>query len=294
MLALPVYIDGGLLYYRKDLLLSAGYDKPPETWIDLVEISLKIQEKERKKNNEFYAFVWQGAQYEGLVCNFIEFAGSNNGGIFIENNTILINTPENLLAVQFMQDLIHKYKISPQNTFTEMKEEEVRTFFQQGNAVFERNWPYAWGLHNNEDSPVKGKVGIAPLPHFIDGKSVSTLGGWHIGISKYSDNPQASIKFIQFITSYDIQKKLTLELGWNPGRKDVYEDTEVLEKNPQFRELKSVFENAMPRPGIPYYTQISEVIQKNLNALLSGKGDPETVLNDTENEIQKIIDRYEK
>ncbi|HDS08841.1 MAG TPA: ABC transporter substrate-binding protein [Firmicutes bacterium] len=294
LIALPVYIDGGLLYYRKDLINDAGFENPPETWDDLVEISLKVQNEVRKKNPEFYAYVWQGAQYEGLVCNFIEFAESNRGGIIIADKQIKINTDENKTAIQFMKDLIHHHKISPPNTFTEMKEEEVRTFFQQGNAVFERNWPYAWGLHNSDDSQVKGKVGIAPLPRFKDGNHASTLGGWHIGISKYSDNTGASIKFINFVTSYQIQKRLTLELGWNPGRKDLYNDTEVLEKNPQFKELKDVFENAVPRPVIPYYTQISEIIQKRLNGFLSGRDSIDTVLNDIETEAQKIIDRYER
>lgn len=139
LIALPVYIDGGLLYYRKDLLKKYNYKSPPETWNDLLNYSLNIQTEMRKENKNFYGFVWQGAQYEGLVCTFLEFSTSNNGGFKFEDKKILFNTKENKIAVQFMSDLIYKFKISPLNTFTEMKEEEVRIFFQQGNALFERN-----------------------------------------------------------------------------------------------------------------------------------------------------------
>ncbi|MDH5186193.1 MAG: ABC transporter substrate-binding protein [candidate division WOR-3 bacterium] len=294
LIALPIYVDAGLLYYRKDLLTKYGYQKPPQTWNELVDYSLPIQKAMRKNNNNFYGFVWQGAQYEGLICNFIEFAGSNNGGIVVQDEEISLNSPENIKATQFMYDLIHKYKVSPPNTFTEMKEEEVRIFFQQGNALFARNWPYAWALYQSEDSKVKGKVGITNLPYFPAGKSVATLGGWHIGISRYSDVKPQSIALIQFIVSFATQKKLAMELGWNPGRKDIYTDSEVLQRSPHFAPLRQVFENAQPRPNLPYYSQISEVLQNNINAILAGRETPEAALAKAEEEVSKIVEMYKQ
>jgi len=294
LIALPVYIDGGVLYYRKDLLRKYGYSEPPKTWGKLVDCALKVQKSMRNINPNFYGFLWQGAQYEGLVCNWIEFAASNGGGIILRDGKIKLNLPSNIEAVQFMYDLIHTYKISPPNTFTEMKEEEVRMFFQKGDALFERNWPYAWALHQSEDSYVKGKVDIAPLPHFPSGKSVSTLGGWHIGISKYSDAKSKAFKFLKFVVSYETQKKLALKLGWNPGRKDVYNDNEVLERLPHLAKLKTVFENALPRPNLPYYTQISEILQHYINAVIAGKLTPEVALSRAEKEAQNVIERYER
>jgi len=294
LIALPVYIDGGVLYYRKDLLRKYGYSEPPETWDKLVDCALKVQKDMRNINPNFYGFLWQGAQYEGLVCNWLEFAASNGGGIILRDGKIKLNLPSNIEAVQFMYDLIHTYKISPPNTFTEMKEEEVRMSFQKGDALFERNWPYAWALHQSEDSYVKGKVDIAPLPHFPSGKSVSTLGGWHIGISKYSDAKSKAFKFLKFVVSYETQKKLGLKLGWNPGRKDVYNDNEVLERLPHLAKLKNVFENALPRPNLPYYTQISEILQHYINAAIAGKLTPEVALSQAEKEAQNVIERYER
>lgn len=294
LVALPVYIDGGLLYYRTDLLEKYGHKNPPETWDELINLSLKIQPAEQKNNPNFYGFLWQGAQYEGLVCNFLEFISSNNGGIIIAGDRISLNIPRNIEAVKLMTDLLNKYKISPPNTFTEFKEEEVRTSFQQGNALFERNWPYAYSLHKSDDSKIKDNFAIALLPHFKNGESASTLGGWHIGISKYSDVKIQSAEFLKFITSRETQKKLALELGWNPARTDIYNDDDVTRKLPHFAVLKKIFENAIPRPNLPYYTQISEIIQKELNAALSGKITPEEALANAETEAQKIIDRYKE
>jgi multiple sugar transport system substrate-binding protein len=292
LMALPVYIDGGLLYYRKDLLKQYGYSRPPRTWTELEDMAVHIQQEQRTANPGFYGFVWQGAQYEGLICNFVEFAASNNGGIRIKDDSLILDSRENREALEFMVGVIHKSKVSPPNTFTEMKEEQVRSFFQRGMALFERNWPYAWSLHQSEDSEIRGKIGAAPLPHFESGTSVSTLGGWHIGISIYSDKKEDAAELLRYILSYETQKKLALELGWNPGRKDIYGDEEVLRNMPHFAHLREVFANAVARPNLPYYTQLSEVLQKHINASLAGKLLPEKALSEAEKEAQKIIERY--
>ena len=290
--ALPVNVDGGLLYYRKDLLEKYNYTAPPETWKQLVDYTENIQSKEKINNPNFTGFVWQGAQYEGLVCTFEEFISSNRGSI-MDGNSIDLNTPQNDTALKFMQDLIHTYKISPPNTFTEMKEEEVRQAFQRGDALFERNWPYAWKLHEADNSPVKGKVGIAPLPHFEGGESASTLGGWHIGISKYSDEKAEAWRLIQFIESYGTQKKFALNLGWNPGRKDIYNDSDVVKELPHLTKLKEVFEHAVSRPNLPYYTQVSEIIQRYVNRCLAGNIQPEEALFKAQAEVDELKKLYE-
>lgn len=173
-----------------------------------------------------------------------------------------------------------------------MKEEQVRTSFQSGNALFERNWPYAWPLHQEEGSKVRGAVGIAPLPHAPHAQSAATLGGWHIGISRFSDNKEHSWKLVNYITSAAVQKKCALTLGWNPGRRDVYDDPAILKKLPHFLELKKVFANAVPRPSVPYYSQVSEILQRFCNRALSGKITPENALEQAERETRKLIERY--
>lgn len=291
--SLPVNVDGGLLYYRKDLLEKYNYTQPPQTWKQLVEYSQNIIAGERNSSPNFTGFVWQGAQYEGLTCTFEEFISSNRGGL-MSGNQINLNTAQNDTALKFMQDLIHVYKISPPNTYTEMKEEEVRQAFQRGDVLFERNWPYAWKLHESDNSPVKGKVGISPLPHFEGGESASTLGGWHIGISKYSDKKAEAWKLIEFIESYETQKKFALNLGWNPGRHDIYSDGDIEKELPHLSKLKEVFEHAVSRPNLPYYTQLSEIIQRYVNSCLAGSMLPADALQKAQTEIDGLKKLYEE
>ncbi len=292
LVALPVYVDGGLLYYRTDLLGKYGFEGPPRTWEDLVRFSLEIQEKERESNPGFYGYVWQGAQYEGLVCNFIEVAASAKGWRADSLRGYVPAGPGTEEALRFMHDLIHAHGVSPPNVYTEMKEEETRIFFQNGNALFERNWPYAWALHESEGSPVRGKVGIARLPHFPGGRSVSTLGGWHAAISRSSDRKDSAWELMKFVTSFETQKNLALNLGWNPSRTDVYEDSLVIERIPHIALLEGIFMNAVPRPRVPYYSQVSDVLQRHVNAVLSGSEGREEAFRAIRGEISALRERY--
>ena len=180
LVALPVYMDAGLLYYRRDLLDRFGIKHPPGTWEELLRQAERVQAAVRKDRADFYGFVWQGAQYEGLVTNFQEFAGEKGGFVASDqgDRQFVVDTPQNRRALTFMHDLIWKYKVSPPATYTEMREEQTRLAFQDGGALFERNWPYAWALHQQPGSPVRGKTGVA-LPPAPSGGTVTfwlTLG----------------------------------------------------------------------------------------------------------------------
>ena len=98
---------------------------------------------------------------------------------------------------------------------------------------------------------------------------------------------------MKFVTRYESQKRLVLNLGWNPGRQDLYEDPAVLAVAPHLRTLREVFQKARPRPVVPYYTQISEIVQRHLNRALANEVSPEAALADADREIAGLLARYE-
>ncbi len=292
LIGVPIYVDGGILYYRKDLLEKYGFDAPPTTWAELIQMSEKVMKGERKSDPDFWGYVWQGAQYEGLICNALETFSSAGGGFFDSLGKPVVNSSENREALKTMVGMIQDSKISPPNTYTTMKEDEVRLQFQNGSALFERNWPYAASLHASEGSAVKNRFGMAPLPHFNGHESASTLGGWHAAVSRFSDQKEEALHFVNYISSFEVQKKLTLRMGYNPGRPDVYEDPEVQKKNPELIELKSIFKNAIPRPMVPYYSNVSQILQKHLNAALAGTTSPDDALSQAQSEVQAVVNEF--
>jgi len=286
IVAIPWFTDAGLLYYRKDLLKKYGYNHPPETWDELVEMAMKISKAEG-----INGFVWQGAKYEGLVCDFTEYLWSFGGDILDDEGNVVIDRGNAAVkALQFMVDMIYKYRISPEGVTTYM-EEDARRAFQSGTAVFMRNWPYAWSLLNGADSPVKGKVGVVPLPAGPSGKRAATLGGWNLGINKYSSpkEKEAAKKLIKFLTSYH-QQLYKVNSGQNPTRELVYKDSRLKEVAPFMATLFDVFINALPRPRVANYSEVSDIIQRYVHAALTKQMDAKTAIEKLANELRWILE----
>jgi len=285
IVAIPWFTDAGLLYYRKDLLEKYGYKNPPRTWDELVEMAKKISQAEG-----IIGFVWQGARYEGLVCDFLEYLWSFGGEVIDEKGKVVIDSSQAVQALQFMVDLIYKHKITPEGVVTYM-EEDARRVFQKGEAVFMRNWPYAWALLNSDDSPVKGKVGVAPLPLGPGGRRAATLGGWNLGINKFSskEEKEAAKKLIKFLTSYEQQLYKAIHSGQNPTRKAVYNDPKLKEAAPFMVELLSVFVNALPRPRTANYSELSDVIQKYVHAALTRQMTAEQAIKNIARELNFLL-----
>src|SRR5690606_36031484 len=143
-------------------LLEEYGQKVPETWAELTEAAQIVQDGERQKGNDkMWGIVFQGKAYEGLTCNALEWIDSFGGGTIVNaDGDITVNNPKAAEALTLAAAWIGK--IAPDGVLN-YSEEEARGVFQSGNAVFMRHWAYAWALGNSEDSPVKGKIGVAAL-----------------------------------------------------------------------------------------------------------------------------------
>lgn len=282
--AMPYFTDAGLLYYRKDLLEKYGFE-PPETFADLKEQALAIVEQEGIPNG----FVWQGDAYEGLTVDLLEYIWGNCGAVLDEEGNVVLDSPEAVEAIQVMVDYIES-GVSPEGVAT-YKEEDARNVFQRGDAVFMRNWPYAWSLMNADDSPVKGKVGAKPMVHGEGCQSAAGLGGWNLAINKFSKHPEEAFKLIAFLTNEENQKQNSIEAGLSPTRKALYEDPDVLEANPFYETLFDVFVNARPRPVHPRYPEISSVLFTEVHKALVGEQTAEQAVQNAATQIEEIVQK---
>jgi len=278
----PWFIDAGVLYYRKDLLAKYGAS-PPRTWDDLVRIAKQVIAKEP----DLYGFVWQGKQYEGLVCNALEYLWSNGGDV-LRNGTVVVNSTENRRALGFMRELIDTHGVTPP-LVTTATEEPARRIFGAGKAVFLRNWPYAWTLFQQPGSAVQGRVGITRLPHFEGGRSAATLGGWQLAVNRFSKHPAAAERLVRFLTLPAGQKALAMAYGLNPTRKALYQDATLRAAQPALPVLYTVFEGARPRPVTPEYARISQVMQSEFSAVIAGIKAPGAALETAQHQIEDIL-----
>ncbi len=278
--AVPWKADIGLLYYRKDLLDKYNLS-PPDTWKALIDTSGKIMDSEL-----IYGYLWEGKLYDELVCSFIEFIGSNNGEIIDDKGRIVVNSPQNREALDLMHDLIWKYRISPQSI-----EESPRNLFQHGKGLFLRDWTHVWNL-NRRDPSMRDKLGISQLPGFPDGESSPVYAGWHLAINASSARKAHARKLIDFLSSRNTQKRLALHLSWAPTRSVLYNDPGLLKRLPFLPIIKASFHNIQVRPGLPYYQEISSIIQREVNKVLSNQISSEQALQTIQTELEQIKNEF--
>jgi len=280
---MPFRSDAGMLYYRTDLLAQAG-DQPPETFQDLVQISQDLQQK----GAATWGYVWQGRQYEGLAAMFVEIL-EGFGGFWVDPNTLEVglDQPEAMEAVDFLRSTIEK-GISPPGVTT-YQEEETRRLFQNGEAVFLRNWPYVWPLANGDDSEVAGKIEIKPMIHAPGRSSGACLGGWGIGISKTTAHPEEALKAIKYFTSEEAQRRVVLETGYVPSRRNLFTDPQIVAKYNYYPDLLNVVESAVLRPPIAQYAQASDILQRYLSAALTEITTPEKAMQSAASETRRLL-----
>jgi len=275
LVGMPWYTDVGLLYYRKDLLQQYGVDVP-QTWAQLTDDALYIQQREREKsgNEDFWGFVFQGAPYEGLTVDALEWINSHGGGELVgKDGHIDLNDARAAVALSQAGGWIGT--IAPKRV-TSFAEEDARTLFQSGHAVFMRNWPYAWSLLNGDGSPVAGKVGVAPLPSggVHAGRHTGVLGGWQLAVSKFSKHPDVAADLVAYLTSREVQKRRAIDGSYAPTIRDLYQDPDVTAANPLFGILPPVLKNAVARPSGPTgesYMAVSTRFWEAVTRVLQGR-----------------------
>jgi len=292
LVSIPFFTDAGLLYFRTDLLTKYGYEKGPETWTELEDMSKKIMEGERAANPDFQGFVFQGNSYEGLTCDALEWQASNGGGEIIDTDgKVTLNNPQAVAAFERAKGWVGT--IAPEGVTT-YGEEEARGVWQAGNSAFMRNWPYSYSLGQAADSVIKDKFDVIPVPKGDGdgGRNAATLGGWQVMVSKYSKNQDAAIELTKYITSRNIQKSYAIERSLYPTIPDLYEDADVLTANPFISKLGQVFLSAVARPSTPsgdLYGNVSTVYFTGVNQILTGQKDAAAAVEQMAKDIEDVM-----
>jgi multiple sugar transport system substrate-binding protein len=271
----PLFEDQGFLYYRKDLLAKEGL-AVPQTWEQLESDAAKLQKAGLVK----YGFVWQGASYEGLTCNFMEYLTDAGGTATNTGYTkATLDSPQAIQAVTFMRSLVTS-GVTPA-AITTFQEPQAMNVFAAGQSAFLRNWDYAYSVATTPATSklTKDQVGVAPLPTF-QGQAYpgySNIGGWNMYINPHSKNIPADLKFIEFLASPTAQNILATQYSEIPTTTAVRNSPAVIAENPVLAIVGKT--KLVPRPaGTPNYPALSTAIYTNVNAALAGSASPSAAM----------------
>ena len=266
--AAPASSDGGMLYYRKDIVST-----PPKTWDELIADCAKY------KSQVPNCYAGQFANYEGLTVNAAEAINAAGGEIVkSDGKTADVNTPAaakglDFLVNGFKQGYIPKEAIG-------YKETESLNAFIGGKLLFMRQWPYGVAIANDpKSSKVVGKFAYTSLIG-PSGPGASSLGGHSFAIGAFSKHKATALDFLKFAESDAYQKYLINQASLAPVITSLYSDPTLVAKFPYLPVLKKSIDTAQPRPVTPFYPAVTKAIDDNVYAALQGQKSTQQALTD--------------
>jgi multiple sugar transport system substrate-binding protein len=284
IMAVPIFTDNAFLFYRKDLLAKAKLPVPT-TWQQLQSEAQTLQKDHLVK----YGFTAQFDSYEGLTCDWTEFAAdAGAASVNPAGTSATINSPQALQALDFMRGLITS-GVAPSATTT-FQEQQSESLFTSGQVAFLRNWTYAYADSNSPGSKVAGKVGITTLPAFAGhaGPGYSVTGGWNLYLNPHSKNIPAAIAFMTWMGGTQAQTIIAEQGGEIPTVASVLHTPSVQAANPAFPIAAKNKLNARPS-FVAGYAKVSEAIYSNINAALSGSVSPQSALSAASRQIGSAL-----
>jgi len=291
LIALPSFLNEGLLFYRSDLLRKYGYRAPPTTWQELEAMARRIQSGERAEGkNNFWGFVWEGAPSEALTCNALEWQVSEGGGTILdENGKVTVNNPRTIRAWKRAAGWVGS--ISPPGVVAH-KEWDAQNIWLSGNAAFMRNWSSGYIAARAPDSVVRDSFDIAPLLRGSAGMA-ATLGGAGYGVSAHSPHPREAAMLVRFLCGRNQQVKRLRNTSEAPTISELYEEPDVLASNPHWLRVSEIFRKGIAlrpsRQAGKMYPDVSRAYWEAVHAVLTRKESAAQAASELQGELERML-----
>jgi len=267
-----------MLMYNKNLV-----DEAPETWEELIKVA-KEHTVDEDGDGKFdkYGFVFNIQEPFFWAPFYTGFGGE----FFDSNQKPSLNNEASKDAMQFIRDLKFEHKVIPKGCDYNLAD----SLFKKGKAPFIMNG--VWSINSYADAE-NVDLGIASLPKFKKtGKRAQPLTSGK-GFIMVNDLPReqkiASLKFIKYMTSKDVEKVFVERHSLLPSNKEVF-DMPVIQEDELLKASAEQLRNGTPMPIIAEMRGVWDGIKPVQQSVMSGDLDPA----DAPAEMQKKAEKNVK
>ena len=130
---------------------------------------------------------------------------------------------------------------------------------------------------------------VRPMVRMSAAPAAGTLGGWGLGVSRFSRFPEHAVRFIRHAAALPSQRALCLDSGYAPALRAAYDDPDLLRANPFLADFLRLHDHAVPRPTLPRYALASDILQRRLSSALAGLETPEGALRAAARETRLLL-----
>jgi ABC-type glycerol-3-phosphate transport system substrate-binding protein len=275
---LPVFFGSGAFYYRKDILDQEKL-AAPATWEELVDTGKKLKAK--------YPDMWPWAPMADTgnqdVNHTIQTIWQGGG------DPKVMNDEGSVKALQHLHDLLFTDEITP-SSITTYGTQETRALAKEGKQLMWWDFEGGLAIYDQADSPIKGKVGLAPWPAGPGG-SWGMAHAWGWGVPQFTKHTEAAVEFAKWATAPRQLKDFMVGVrGITPPKTELANDPEVQAKLPFTRHLIETAGQVRFRLiDVPNPLEVQDVIGKTGSFVVTGQKSVQEAAAWGNGEMQKAL-----
>ncbi|UUU34420.1 extracellular solute-binding protein [Streptomyces sp. CA-210063] len=281
----PFVTDTLALVYNKDLFEKAGITEAPKTWDDLKKAAATIKDKTGADG-------YWGSTQAYYAQSFLYGDGTDT--VDVAAKKITVNSAEAKKAYGTWLDLFDGKGLHKADTTADAYA-HIQDAFVNGKvaSIIQGPWEIT-NFYKGKAFKDKANLGIATVPAGTSGKAGAPTGGHNLSVYAGSDkaHQEASLKFINFMTSAKSQETIALKNSTLPTRDDAY--TAEVKADPGIAGYQTVLAAAQPRPELPEYSSLWGPLDTELLAIAGGKESLDKGLSNAETAIAKLVPDYSK
>jgi arabinosaccharide transport system substrate-binding protein len=282
------HLGSFVMYYNTAILEAAGVDVDSiVTWDDYIEAGQQVTQD---TDGDGTPDVYMASVETTDIFSAYALMLMMGGGVYNADGEIILDSPENAAALQFLQDLVHVHGIArgasggghhAPDHFVDLTEGRIASLWMP-------QW-YMTRFPDNMSSALADVEVVRPMPIFEEGGYTTTMGGGTGTVITNQIDPSEidlAKEFLAFAKlTYEANVALWTDLGFDPMRLDVYEDPALLIEMDDFSGevpftyIKAGLGNVAPEYTGPFYPEAATIMQTTaLYDLIENQKAPEEVL----------------
>jgi multiple sugar transport system substrate-binding protein len=289
---LPIYSNAMLFGWRLDILKEIGFNEPPKTYSEMIEVAKKLKEKYPDK------YVWakpdlaEPTAWKRWFDFFMLYNAASNGNKFVEGSDFTADDKAGVEALEFVNDLREEDALMVRQS---------KDPFESGLGIFTDIGPWTITYWADKFPEMKWNetytLSAPPVPDGMETKDVHTFAdtkGLVIYASATKEQQAAAMKFIDWVYSNPENDLNWLEKTNLPPARDDLTANETFkayfEENPALQPYAAAVPNAIPPMDNAKYNDIQTYIgQHAFNPVVKGEKDPKEGWKDMKDAIEGAL-----